>query len=161
MKLDINMKSRRINRPVQFYDQHSGVFSPVVLANIIYIPRQHTGWGEIRPGDAKSIHSLQPSIPGNTVYYCRIWKWGWILMNLVSVIKCNPWQVDTIRANLITRGMAHSEGGWPKVANIMSSVNPFHFLRISARLTMITQRGSGRRLRRMISTKRLYSDCVG
>ena len=47
IKLDITKKSRRINRPVQFADQHGVIFFLPVLADILTIFRPHYGGGEI------------------------------------------------------------------------------------------------------------------
>ena len=49
IKLDINKKSRRINRPVKLTDQDGKVLCEEFLADILTTFRTHNGGVEIRP----------------------------------------------------------------------------------------------------------------
>lgn len=94
IKLDITKKSRRINRPVQFADQHGHIMEEV-----------------------RSDSDLQSQ---------------YIARNPVSrVIQCAAVQseneINTIRADFISQGMNHAEGGWPKDINPVENDQTMRF----------------------------------
>ena len=68
IKLDITKKSRRINRPVQFADQHGMMFSADIIHPIFRVRSDHGGGADRRRASGP-VHRQEPRVQGHPV--CR------------------------------------------------------------------------------------------
>ena len=103
IKLDITKKSRRINRPVQFADQHGNIMEEVrsdLDLQAQYIPRNPVS----RVIQCAAVQS-ENEVTAFVYHFKLIYSNHRFL------------QVNTIRADFISQGMNHAEGGWPKDIN--------------------------------------------
>ena len=66
IKLDITKKSRRINRPVQFADQHGMITSADIFHPISRVRPDHGG-GADRRRAAGPVHRQEPRVQGHPV----------------------------------------------------------------------------------------------
>ena len=124
IKLDITKKSRRINRPVQFADQHGELLDIISWSFWEKCWCQVTSWRRWSP-TVRCRPSTSPGIlsPGSSSvllysprtrspsHHTDLEWWRLDFINISFLL-----QVNTIRADFISQGMNHSEGGWPKVA---------------------------------------------